>query len=197
MYFMFAFLCYKFKDDTLDPVEREVVLWNHRCSVVQWLMRTLNVEKPKRSSLFPLVAHKWVEFAPPLLHFYRLLLIDRDTKHICNAWKILFFSGDIIDQLCKKMQVIVMGVFMKSRFRFFNVIQVNRDPGWVSGGSAQNHRARGISVKRQHCSCLLWLRLKAACVQRRSQVHCWLEQTPRVSSLTVSPHVAPPITTTK
>lgn len=163
-------------------------------------MRTLNVEKPKRSSLLPLVALlpiNWRGWSSPcpfylftlfsFLFYCLLLLSDRDIKNVCNAWKILFFSGDIIDQLCKKMQMIVMPVFLKSCFPFFNGIQVNSDPGWVNvtvtALNSWTHRAGGVSVKHQHC----WWSLRVSSHRNNSNHSgtgiCWVEQRPQISEL--------------
>ena len=72
-------------------------------------------------------------------------------------------------ELCNKMQVNVMGVFMKSRFTLLCLMPCR----WTmistaaqSGASlalpaydALNYRARSISVKQQHFARLYWPRL--------------------------------------
>lgn len=72
-------------------------------------MRTLCVEKPKRSALLSLVALcPWSGIGwsmPCPFSFFAVILRQRDPRNVCNAWKIHpFFSGDIIDVLLWALQ---------------------------------------------------------------------------------------------
>lgn len=74
-----------------------------------WVMRTLSVEKPKRSALLSLVALcPWSGIGwsmPCPFSFFAVIIRQRDPRNVCNAWKIHpFFSGDIIDVLLWALQ---------------------------------------------------------------------------------------------
>lgn len=75
----------------------------------EWLRRSFRVEKPKRSALLSLVALcPWRGIgwrAPCPFCFFTVIIWQRDTRNVCNAWKIHpFFSGDIIDVLLWALQ---------------------------------------------------------------------------------------------
>lgn len=73
------------------------------------VMRTLCVEKPKRSALLSLVALcpcSGIGWSMPCpFSFFAVIIRQRDPRNVCNAWKIHpFFSGDIIDVLLWALQ---------------------------------------------------------------------------------------------
>lgn len=64
------------------------------------VMRTLCVEKPKRSALLSLVALcPWSGIGwsmPCPFSFFAVIIRQRDPRNVCNAWKIHPFSQEIL-----------------------------------------------------------------------------------------------------
>lgn len=117
-----------------DDVERDDLLLNHIC----WVLVVTYFKKQKNCGdewwepgvwrsqrdlpcypLLPFVHGVGLGEVCPAHSVFSLSLLDRDPRNVCNAWKkIIPFSQEILlmyfYELCNKMQVNVLGVFMKS-----------------------------------------------------------------------------------